>query len=67
MPIDIAVRKDRKGNDMAFIQAINDTDNVKLIVFSSVWKKSEIKENSLLLIKGKKDKGNLIVNSAEPI
>lgn len=67
MPIDIAVRKDKKGNDMAFIQAINDTDNVKLIVFSSVWKKSEIKENSLLLIKGKKDKGNLIVNSVEPI
>lgn len=67
LPIDIAIRNDKNGNEMAFVQAINDSDSIKLIVFSSIWKNYKFKENELLLVKGRKDKGNLIINSVEPL
>jgi DNA polymerase-3 subunit alpha len=67
LPIEMAIRTDKKGNEMAFVQAINDTDNIKLIVFATVWSKYKFKENELLLVKGKKDKGNLIVSNVEPL
>lgn len=62
---EINERYDKRGNEMAFLSGVNDKDSLRLVVFSSTWKKSSVKEGGLIFIKGKKDKQSLIVNSME--
>lgn len=63
----LAIKNDKNGNEMAFITGINKTDTIKLVVFSSVWKKYKCSLGDLILIKGRKDKNSLLVNSMESI
>lgn len=67
MPTEINVRYDKKGGEMAFITAVNNTDTIRMIAFSSIWKKYKCEESQLILVKGKKDKGSLLVSYIEPL
>ena len=60
-------RLDKKGRTMAFATGINNTDNIKLIFFSSIWGNISLEEGEIVFIKGKKDKGSLLVNTVEKI
>lgn len=62
---DIVIRQDKRGDDMAFATLINNIDTIKLIIFSSVWKKIEITEGDIVFCRGKKDKTNMLVNTVE--
>ena len=62
---EINERYDKRGNEMAFLSGVNDKDSIRMVVFSSTWKKSSVEEGDLVFIKGKKDKQSLIVNSME--
>ena len=66
---EIVQRYDKKGNLMAFITAINNTDVLKIICFASTWKifKETTEENTMIFVKGKKDGSNLIANTIEKI
>lgn len=67
MPTEVNVRLDRRGNEMAFVSAVNNTDALKLVIFSSVWKNNKCEEGDLILIKGRKDNASLLVNSIEKL
>ncbi len=63
---------DRKGNEMCFIEAIDETGSVDGVVFSSQYKSIGmlLKKGNICLIQGKvdmKDKLSLIVNKARVI
>ena len=60
-------RLDKKGRTMAFATGVNNTDNIKLIFFSSIWGNVSLEEGEIVFIKGKKDKGNLLVNTVEKL
>lgn len=60
-------RLDKKGRAMAFATGVNNTDNIKLIFFSSIWGNVSLEEGEIVFIKGKKDKGSLLVNTVEKI
>ena len=64
---EVVQRYDKKGNLMAFIQAINNTDSLRIICFASTWKKinETIKENDMVFVKGKKDGSSLIALEIE--
>lgn len=57
--------KDKNGNEMAFVTGVNKSDTIKLVIFASTWKTSKCKADQLILVKGKKDKESLLVNSIE--
>lgn len=65
IPMEVNIRFDKRGQEMAFVTAINNTDTIRMILFSSIWKKFQCQEGQLILIKGKKDKGSLIVSYIE--
>lgn len=67
MPTEVSVRMDKRGNEMAFVTAVNNTDTLRMIIFSSVWKNNKCEEGELILIKGKKDNNSLLVNSIEKL
>jgi len=54
---------DKKGREMAFATAVNNTDTIRMVVFSNVWTKNKFNIGDMLLIRGKKDKESLLVNS----
>lgn len=60
-------RLDKKGRTMAFATGVNNTDNIKLIFFSSIWGNVSLEEGEIVFIKGKKDKGSLLVNTVEKL
>lgn len=60
-------RLDKKGRTMAFATGINNTDSIKLIFFSSIWGNVSLEEGEIVFIKGKKDKGSLLVNTVEKL
>lgn len=66
---DLTVRYDKRGNEMAFAKASNNTDNINLVVFSSTWNKIKniINEDDLFLIKGKKDKESILLDTVEVV
>ena len=61
----LTTKYDKRGNEMAFATGVNNTDVVRMVVFSSVWKTQKFEEGNILLVRGKKDNTNLIVNSIE--
>ena len=61
----VTIKYDKNGNEMGFAVGVNNTDTIKLVIFSSVWKKNKCNEGDLVLIKGRKDSTNLLVNSIE--
>ena len=61
----VTTKYDKRGNEMAFATGVNNTDVIRMVVFSSVWKTQKFKEGDMLLVRGKKDNENLIVNSIE--
>ena len=67
MPTKVNVRYDRNGNEMAFITATNNKETIKMTVFSSIWKKFKCEEGQLILVKGKKDKGSILVSYIEEL
>lgn len=65
--VEINTRYDKRGNEMAFASGVNNIDTLRLVIFSSVWKKLHLNEEDLVLVKGRKDKSSLIVNSMEKL
>ena len=59
--------KDKHGNKMAFATGTNHLDTIKMVLFASIWKQDLIKEGDIILIKGKKDGDNILVNHIELI
>lgn len=57
--------RDKNGNEMAFVTAVNSKDILNLVVFASVWKNTDVQENDFVLIIGKKDRTSLLVNKLE--
>lgn len=64
---EVSVRTDKRGNEMAFAVGANDKELIRIIVFSSVWSKTKLQENKIYMLKGKKDKGNILLSYAEEI
>lgn len=62
---ELKLRTDKRGSQMAFGTLVNNTDNIDLVIFSSVWGKLDISEGDMLFVKGKKDGNSLLVNTAE--
>lgn len=62
---EITIRYDRKGNEMAFISGVNNHDTLRMVVFSSIWKRMNVTEGEIVLVKGRRDKQSLIVNTME--
>lgn len=67
--IDVAVRKDKNDNEMAFVIMSNQYGTFKVVVFSSTWRNKQVQDtltkDSIVLVKGKKSKGSLLLNSTE--
>lgn len=61
----LTTKYDKNGNEMAFATGVNNTDVIRMVVFSSIWKTQKFEEGEMLMVRGKKDKENLIVNSIE--
>lgn len=61
----INVRYDKNGKQMAFINAYNNVETIKMIVFSNKWKEGTCEEGQIVLVKGKKDNDSILVNSIE--
>lgn len=65
--IEIAERKDKNGNMMAFITLSNQYGNVKCLVFSNSWK-GKLKEtfifNQFVAVSGRKSGTSLLINKA---
>lgn len=66
---DIVVRKDKKGNDMAFLTIDTLYGSIRSLVFSSLWARKEIQDplqlNNFVMIKGKKSGDSVLLNSVE--
>lgn len=63
----VSERNDRNGNKMAFVSGVNKNGNIRFIFFSSVWKNNKVQEDQMYIIKGRKDKDSILVNSVEVI
>ena len=65
----INIRYDKNGKQMAFIDAYNNIETLRLIVFSTVWDKcrESCEEGNLVFIAGKKDKESVLVKNIERI
>lgn len=63
--IELKLRVDKRGAEMAFVKIINSTDTIDLVIFSSVWKTLGFEEGDMVFFKGKKDGDKMLVNSAE--
>lgn len=63
----VSERNDRNGNKMAFVSGVNKNGNMRFIFFSSIWKNNKVQEDQMYIIKGKKDKDSILVNSVEVI
>lgn len=61
----VDTRYDKNGNEMAFAVGTNKTDVIRMVIFSSVWKKNSFEIGELLLVRGRKDKNSLLLNSIE--
>ena len=61
----VSEKYDKNGNLMAFVTGINNKSKINIIFFSSIWKKEKVKVGQIVLVKGKKDKNNLLANSME--
>lgn len=64
---EVAVRYDKKNNEMAFMVGVNRNSTVRLVAFSSVWAKKKLEEGKMYFIKGRKDGESLLINTAEDI
>lgn len=65
--VKISPKFDKKGKEMAFIDAVNTYGALRLVVFSSVWKNYRPNEGDLVLIVGKKDRGSILVDRFETL
>jgi DNA polymerase-3 subunit alpha len=58
---------DKKGNEMAFTTIANKHGTIRCVVFASVWEKTKElwQPGNMIMINGKKDKTNILVNTVE--
>lgn len=68
---DVSTVHDKRGEEMAFAVGNSLTDSIKLVIFSSIYKRVrdvlKDTEGHIYFVKGKKDGGNLLVNSIEKL
>jgi DNA polymerase-3 subunit alpha len=64
---ELKVRQDKKGNEMCFALVVNSYNVIKLVIFSSIWKNANIRENDIVFIRGKRDKESILVNTVEVV
>lgn len=68
MQIDeIKVRQDRRKEDMAFCKLSNNKDSIDVIIFSSIWKNTNIEEKDIVFVKGRKDRNKLIASEVSRV
>lgn len=69
--ISVNVRFDKNGNEMAFVTGMNKHGSINMILFTKLWNTKGIKElmsvGGLVMVRGKKDKNSLLVNTVEEI
>jgi len=67
--VECVVRQDKNGGDMAFITLSTLHGRIRVLVFTHLWAKPEIhcyvQEGELLLIRGKRSKDAVLLNSLE--
>lgn len=63
----INLRNDKNGNEMAFVDASNNIESIRLVCFSYLWKTQKCEEGKIYMIHGKKDKQSLLVTNFEEI
>jgi len=63
--IELSVRHDKRGKEMAFALGTNSIDTIKMVFFASVWEHSKVEKGQLVFVKGKKDGNSLLVNKIE--
>ena len=68
---DVSERFDKNGNPMAFVTAVNKHGSFRVIVFTKMWTLPKTKEllvpGNLVFLKGRKDKGSMLLNEVEAI
>ena len=62
---EIKIRKDKRGEEMAFVKMTNNLNTIDVIIFSSAWKDTDVSESDLVFVKGTKDKGKLLADKVE--
>jgi DNA polymerase-3 subunit alpha len=67
--IEVVTRKDKKGNDMAFITLDSLHGAVRVLVFSSTWSRLQIQGSlvmgNIVLVRGKRSGDSVLLNSVE--
>jgi DNA polymerase-3 subunit alpha len=69
--VDLSVRNDKKGNQMAFITLDTLFGSVRILVFSSLWSNDKLQSTmeigKLVMVKGKKSGDSVLLNTAEEL
>ena len=63
--IELNVRHDKRGREMAFVTGTNDVDTIRMVMFANTWEKYKVEEGQIVFVKGKKDGPSLLVNKIE--
>ena len=66
---DINIFNDKRGNEMAFVNINTVYNNIKVIIFSNVWKKKSIQNiiqiGNIIMVKGRKSGNDVLANQIE--
>lgn len=64
---DLKIRKDKKGRDMVFAGLTNNQDSIDAVIFATVWERSDVEEEDIVFVTGKRDKSKLLVDRIEKL